>query len=66
MRVDGGVREGVQGERKGRVHDGTDLALLAAPELKEAVQLFASEENVFKQCSLRPGQSYDGRPLQRE
>ncbi|KAF1783187.1 Peroxidase [Phytophthora cactorum] len=44
----------------------TDLALLAAPELKEAVQLFASEENVFKQCSLRPGQSYDGRPLQRE
>ncbi|EEY69350.1 catalase-peroxidase, putative [Phytophthora infestans T30-4] len=26
----------------------TDLALLAAPELKEAVQLFASEENVFK------------------
>ncbi|KAG1708332.1 hypothetical protein DVH05_025010 [Phytophthora capsici] len=26
----------------------TDLALLAAPELKEAVQLFASEETVFK------------------
>ncbi|KUF88286.1 putative oxidoreductase YusZ [Phytophthora nicotianae] len=26
----------------------TDLALLAAPELKEAVQLFASEDNVFK------------------
>ncbi|KAG6613070.1 catalase/peroxidase HPI [Phytophthora cinnamomi] len=26
----------------------TDLALLAAPELKEAVQLFASEEGVFK------------------
>ncbi|KAG6618772.1 Catalase/peroxidase HPI [Phytophthora cinnamomi] len=26
----------------------TDLALLAAPELKEAVRLFASEEGAFK------------------
>ncbi|KAG6586724.1 catalase/peroxidase HPI [Phytophthora cinnamomi] len=26
----------------------TDLALLAAPEPKEAVQLFASEDGVFK------------------
>ncbi|KAG6586738.1 catalase/peroxidase HPI [Phytophthora cinnamomi] len=56
LRVFSGTRRGprypsekaYKAEGKDKYMMDTDLALLAAPELKEAVQLFASEEGVFK------------------